>query len=386
MKRGLALLLALCLLLGLTACGGNTEETTLTPETTEDPTPQNTMTGEELMEQIKIGWNLGNTFDAPDGETAWGMPFTTQELLQKVKDLGFNAIRIPISWHKHVSEGPEYTIDETWMNRIDTVVNQALDCGLYVIINSHHDNSVYMPTPENQEDAVTYLTTIWKQIAEHFKDTDHRLIFQGMNEPRVEGTSYEWSVDTKNEASMAAVDVVNVLNQTVVDTIRATGGYNAERFIIVSPYAANSYAALISRFQMPEDPAGKLILSIHAYTPYNLCLNTDTQFNSFGKSDYSDIKSFMRSLHSMYVEKGIPVIIDEMGCVNKDNPEDRYEWAKYYISTAKSYGLVCCWWDNGVTTQGTEGFGILNRRKLTVFEQSQRVYEGLMEGLAVTTE
>lgn len=386
MKRKLALLLAALLLL-TTGCGtAPAEEETETSVTTEttgatEETLGNTMTGEELMKELKIGWNLGNTFDAPDGETSWGNPFTTPELLQYVKELGFNTIRIPITWHTHVGEAPEYIIDEAWMNRIDTVVNQALDAGLYVIINSHHDNEVYMPNAENAESARTYLTAIWAQIAEHFKDADYHLIFQTMNEPRVEGASYEWWVDTGNADCMAAVEVVNQLNQAAVDTIRATGGNNADRFIIVSPYAANSNAARLSSFRLPEDPAGKLIVSIHAYTPYDLCLNTDTTKNTFSQAGVSEIKSMMAGLSRMYVRKGIPVIIDEMGIVNKDNPEAKYEWAKTYVSLATEYGMPCVWWDNGVTTVGIESFAIVNRRKLSINDAFQSVYDGLMEGL-----
>lgn len=385
MKKLAALFLAGAMLLtaGCSQAPDPTEETTAQePETTEQVTlPQNTLTGEELMQDMKIGWNLGNTFDAPDGEISWGNPVTTKEMIEYVKSLGFNTIRIPITWNTHVGDAPEYTIDEGWMKRVDTVVNYALDAGMYVIINSHHDNGVYTPIPENEEHAKQYLAAIWKQIAEHFADKDHHLIFQGMNEPRVEGTSYEWNVDTKNADCMASIEVVNQLNQTVVNTVRAAGGYNADRFIIVSPYVANAGAAVLSSFRLPDDPAGKLIVSIHAYTPYDLCLSTDVTKNTFTKQGVSDIKSFMMSVNRMFVQKGVPVIIDEMGIVHKDNPDAKYEWAKTYVSLAKEYGMVCVWWDNGATTVGTESFGIVNRRKLSIYEQSQSVYEGLMAGL-----
>lgn len=392
MKRLIAILLLVAVTVSLFGCTdpqnpnettGATEATvnTETTEPTQSTDPQNTMTGEELMQEMKIGWNLGNTLDAPDGETSWGMPMTTREIIQAVKDMGFNTIRIPVSWHKHVSAAPEYTIDENWIKRVATLVDYALELDMYVIINSHHDNSIYMPTPENQQAGQEYLNAIWLQIAEYFKDYDHHLIFQTMNEPRVEGTSYEWYVDANNEDALAAVEVVNALNQTAVDAIRSTGGYNAQRWIVVSPYAANYFSSVISSFRLPEDPAGKLIVSLHSYSPYNLALNVNSDVNTFSKADYSDISGPMKSLYNKYVKNGIPVIIDEMGCLNKENDEARYEWAKYYVSTAKKYGMVCVWWDNGVTSTTTEGFGILNRRKLTVFDESVRVLQGLMEGL-----
>lgn len=339
------------------------------------------------MQEMKIGWNLGNTFDAPDGETSWGNPLTTPELLQAVKVLGFNTIRIPISWGKHVSPAPEYTIEENFLKRVTTVVDQALDVGLYVIINSHHDNHIYSPTPDNAEAGMAYLSAIWTQVAENFKDRDHHLIFQTMNEPRVQGSAYEWWVDTKNEDCMASVEVVNQLNQAALDAIRATGGNNGDRFVIISPYAGNHMAASISRFKLPADSTeGRLIISVHAYTPYDLCLNTDPAKNTFDRKGLSEIRSFMGGLHARYVSKGIPVILDEMGCVYKDNDEVRYQWAKNYIALAKEHGMVCCWWDNGSLTVGSEGFGLINRYKCTVYEKSQLVYQGLMEGLTAETE
>lgn len=381
MKKLKNFLLAACLLLVLAGCGADPVETTAPAE---QSVPTNTMTGQELMNEMKIGWNLGNTFDAPDGELSWGNPVTTGEMIRKVKELGFNTIRIPISWHKHVGEAPEYAINENWLKRIDMVVNDALDAGLYVIINSHHDNDQYMPAPDNREAGKAYLSAIWTQIATHFKDADYRLIFQTMNEPRVVGSAYEWSVNNNNQDCVAAQKVVNELNQTALDAIRATGGKNADRFVIVSPYAGSPGAATSIHFQLPEDSAeGKLIVSVHAYTPYNLCLNVNSTESVFTQRHAAEIESFMKSVNFKFVQKGIPVIIDEMGCINKDNPEARNQWARTYISTAREYGMICCWWDNGVISGSGERFGLLDRRKLEVYGQSQSAYEGLMEGLTL---
>lgn len=373
MKKILALLLALLLLCGCTARPG---------ETTEPTQPKNTMTGEQLMQELKIGWNLGNTFDAPAGETAWGNPFTTPELLQTVKDLGFSAIRIPISWGEHVSAAPEYAINENFLARVEQVVNQALDAGLYVIINSHHDNGIYMPTPENQAQGQAYLTAVWTQVATRFRDADYRLIFQTMNEPRVVGTSYEWNVDTRNDDCLAAMEVVNVLNQTALDAIRATGGKNADRFVMVCPYAGNSQAATGSIFRLPQDSAdGKLIVSIHAYTPYNLCLNTNSDEANFTMKHLSEIRSVLKNVNFKFVRNGIPVIIDEMGIIDKNNPEARYAWAKAYIAAARELGMPCIWWDNGQLGGTGENFGLIDRKNLTVNPQCETVYQGLMDGL-----
>lgn len=381
LKRCGSVLAALALLLTVAGCAQGQP-----PEQSSEPTHSsampNPMTGEELMKELKIGWNLGNTFDAPDGETSWGNPVTTKEMLETVKALGFETIRIPISWGRHVSAAPDYTIDEKFLSRIDTVVQDALDAGLYVIINSHHDNDIYMPTPENREQAVSYLSAIWTQIAAHFRDADYRLIFQTMNEPRVVGTAYEWSIDIRNEDCMAAMEIVSELNQASLDAIRATGGNNADRFVIVSPYVANAQAATTSAFRLPEDSAqGKLIVSIHAYTPYNLCLNVQSPEDQFTQAHLTEIEKFMKSIHYRFVQKGIPVIIDEMGCINKDNPEARYAWAKAYVSTAAEYGMPCVWWDNGGIRGAGENFGLIDRRNLEVYAESLTAYQGLMDGL-----
>lgn len=378
MKRFLVALFA-AVLVGLTGCGQVPGENPL--ETTQTAV-YNTMTAEEALKEMKIGWNLGNTFDAPEGETSWGQPFTTSEMIEKVHELGFNTIRIPVSWHQHMTPAPEYTIDESWLNRVKTVVDYALELDMYVIINSHHDNDQYMPTPENREQAVAYLSAVWSQVAAYFADADHHLIFQTMNEPRVTGTSYEWSIDMKNESCMESVAIVSELNQAAVDAIRATGGRNADRFIIVSPYAATPMATMVEEFRLPEDTVeNKLIVSVHAYTPYNLCLNTNSPEADYLPSHIHEITSFMKSVNYRYVRNGIPVIIDEMGIIDKKNPEARRAWAEAYVAAAREYGMVCCWWDNGAMNTSGENFGILNRRKLEIYSDSQAVYEGLMAGL-----
>lgn len=338
-------------------------------------------TGKELTEQMQIGWNLGNTLDAPS-ETAWGNPAVTAELFDTVKALGFNTVRIPVSWSGHTAAAPAYTIDSAWMDRVETVVDQALEAGLYVIVNAHHDNGIYYPAPENAERAQEYLAAVWSQIAARFADRDHRLVFQTMNEPRVEGTSYEWNVDAGSADCMAAVDVVNDLNQTALDAIRAGGGYNADRFVLVCPYAGSPGGALLSRFRMPEDSAeDRLLLSIHAYTPYDLCLDTRSPADTFTKAGRSQIEKMLESLDYMYVQKGVPVVIDEMGCIDKDDADTRYDWARYYLSAAAGYGIPCIWWDNGAIHTDGENFGLIDRRTLAVYEDSRSVYQGLMDGL-----
>ena len=377
MKIRTRLVALICAVTMLTGCG------TVSIDDTEKGNKEmiETMTSKELMAELKIGLSWGNTLDAPDGETSWGQPFTTKEMIETVKKLGFNTIRIPISWGKHTSGAPDYTIDEKWMSRVKTVVDYALDCGLYVIINSHHDNTYYNPVESNRENGKAYLKAIWTQIATSFEYADHHLIFQTMNEPRVEGSSYEWEINQKNKDCMNSVNIINELNQTALDAIRSTGGHNANRFVIVSSYAANYKSIMTDKFRLPEDSVkGRLILSVHAYTPYNLCLNVNSSDSKFTQNAANEIESMMKSISYRYKQKGIPIIIDEMGIIHKNNPDDRYEWAKTYVSLAKKYGMVCCWWDNGAVHSG-EKFGLVDRKKLEVYAESETVLSGLMDGL-----
>lgn len=389
-KRGIAFFLAgiflLCAAVSAGTGGGLSQAEPVRLSDTEN-LEEDSMTGLEFVKQLKIGWNLGNTFDAPTGETGWGNPMTSQELIQYVKELGFETIRIPISWSGHVSAAPEYQIDESFLNRIDTVVNQALDAGLYVIINSHHDNDIYTPIPDNCEQGKEYLTAIWSQIAAHFADTDSHLIFETMNEPRVVGASYEWNIDTHNDECMAAVATVNELNQAALDAIRAAGGENENRYVLVSVYAGSPNSTAGSTFQLPEDSAeDKLIVALHAYTPYNFALNQNSDDATFDKKDEAELKTLMKTVNFRFVSKGIPVIFDEMGCINKSNPDDRYAWAKCFVSEAGKYGITCMWWDNGYMSTDGESFGMINRRKLTVYDQSASALQGLMDGLTATEE
>ena len=336
-------------------------------------------TAYEIMDAMGIGWNLGNSFDAPEGELAWGNPRTKAELFPKLKELGFDTVRIPVSWGKHVSAAPEYTIDEAFLNRVDEVVHQALDAGLYVILDSHHDNEIYSPTPENLEQGKAYLSAVWSQLAAHFADVDEQLVFQTMNEPRVQGSSYEWELSLAKKEHREIVRIVNELNQTALDAIRAGGGWNESRYVLVCPYAGKLSCAANAEFRMPQDSAeNRLMLSAHLYTPYNLCLNPDINRNTLGSRDLAQVRYELGSLDKWFIQKGIPVVVDEMGCTNKNNPDARYEWAKGFVELADSFHIPCVVWDNGYLQGSGDKFGLIDRVKLEIYPESECVYNGLM--------
>lgn len=296
----------------------------------------------DLVKEMKIGWNLGNTLDATSNsvgvtsEMAWGNPKTTQEMIDAVIDQGFNVIRIPVSWGGHMSGGPEYNILPAWMDRVQEVVDYAYNRGVYVIVNIHHEEW-HFPSEENKDAAAEQLAALWTAIATRFRDYDEHLIFEGMNEPRKIGTNVEW-----NGGDQEGRDVVNYLDQVFVDAVRATGGNNTIRCLMVPGYAASSSDTALKGIVLPQDE--HLIVSVHAYTPYDFALNTAGR--STWDNDTRDIDHLMELLDELFLSKGVPVIIGEFGAMNKDNEEERVQWAEYYVGKAREYGVPCVWWDN----------------------------------------
>ncbi len=315
----------------------------------------------DLVKEMKIGWNLGNTLDAVGGsigvnmEMAWGNPKTTQEMIDTIIDQGFNVIRIPVSWGGQMGGAPAYTVLPAWMDRVQEVVDYAYSRGVYVIVNIHHEDW-HFPSEENKDAAAEQLTALWTAIATRFRDYDEHLIFEGMNEPRKTGTSVEW-----NGGDQEGRDVVNYLDQVFVDAVRATGGNNTIRNLMVPGYAASSSDAALKGIVLPQDD--HLIVSVHAYTPYDFALNTAGR--STWDNDTRDIDHLMEILDELFLSKGVPVIIGEFGAMNKDNEQERVQWARYYVGKAREYGVPCIWWDNNAFEGDGENFGLFNRRELT---------------------
>lgn len=329
-----------------------------------------------FVSQIKVGWNLGNTFDAHrDGnvgdemtiEKYWCGCYTTPEMIQAIKDAGFNAIRIPVSWHNHVDEN--FTISTQWLDRVQEVVDYAIDLDMFVILNAHHDTheDYFYPDSEHFDQSQRFVTTVWGQIADRFKDYDNKLIFESINEPRLVGTDVEWWFNTESEKIIDAADCLNRLNQTFVDTVRATGGNNTGRFLMVPGYAASADGCKREFFTLPTDTVEhRLIVSVHAYTPYAFALQMPgvKEFKLEGLEQMNDITFFMNQLYTRYVSQGVPVIIGEFGALSKDNLQDRVNFTAYYVANATARGMPCFWWDNNAFTGNGELFGLLNRQKL----------------------
>lgn len=330
----------------------------------------------ELVKEIKIGWSLGNTFDSVangiTAETAWGNPKTTKEMITAVKDAGFNAIRVPVTWGTHMDA--ENNVDEEWMDRVQEVVDYAYSQDMFVILNIHHEDW-HDPYYDTSEATIVKLKALWTQIGTRFADYDEKLIFEGLNEPRKRNTPLEW-----NGGDKEGHEVVNQMNAAFVETIRGLGGNNAKRHLMLPTYAANSGVSAISDFVLPEGD-DKLIVSIHAYLPYAFALGGDMNQREFtpDEGSASEILYLFETLNNNFISKGIPVIIGETGARSKANEDIRAEWAAYYISKAKEIGIPCFIWDNGAFNGTGENFGLLDR--MTCTWKFPAVIDGFMKGL-----
>ena len=321
------------------------------------------MTSMDIVKDMGAGWNLGNSLDALGtglgSETAWGNPKTTKAMIDDICKAGFKTVRIPVSWGKHCdSQG---NVDKDWMKRVKEVVDYAYDNGVYVILNSHHDNTYYdiggcVKSEETLNRSVKKMTTLWTQISNTFKDYDEHLIFETMNEPRTEGSAKEWVGGTTEER-----EVVYTLNEKIVAAIRKTGGNNAYRHIMVPTYGATSSTNILKQMKLPDDD--RIIVSVHAYVPYFYAMDANGS-GTFTDNDKKELDKFFKELNSIFVSKGIPVVIGEFGATNKNNLEDRVAWAKYYVSGAGKYNIPCLLWDNNTGRRsGGECFGIYSRGK-----------------------
>ena len=338
-------------------------------------------TATELVSFIGTGWNLGNTLDATGGgnslysETSWGNPKTTKAMIDAVKKQGFNTVRVPVSWGNHTT-GNNFTIDSQWLARVKEVVDYCIDNDMYVILNIHHDTSTqyYYPSSKYKTQSVKFVKSIWTQVAKYFKDYDQHLVFETLNEPRLVGTGDEWwfNVNYPNDNVRDSISVINTLNQTAVDTIRAAGGKNNDRCIMVPGYGASIDGCTTSTFKLPNDSTpNRLIVSVHAYTPYNFALNANgtAEFKNNLKSEVDYLYS---TIKSHFIDKGIPAIIGETSASNKNNKAERLKWAQYYMGKSAEYGVPCMLWDNNVFNGSDKGecHGHLNRSTLKWYDKA----------------
>lgn len=312
-----------------------------------------------------IGWNLGNSLDAIGGETAWGNPVVTQQLINSVKAAGFKTIRIPVAWSKFSDEA-NFTIQTAWMDRVEQVVNYALNADMYVMMNIHWDNGWMQPTYAQQAYVNNRLKIMWTQIATRFANYDDRLLFAGTNEVMVDG---DYGTPTPEYYT-----VQNSFNQTFVTTVRATGGKNATRHLVVQGFNTNIDHTVNFAVIPTDTVANKLMMEVHYYDPYNFTLNTSSNITQWGSiatnpsatetwanESYTDAQ--FQKMKVNFVDKGIGVILGEYGVVSRNNVAGhetyRNYWNEYITKSAYTRGLVPVYWDNGYGGDG--GMAIFDR-------------------------
>jgi uncharacterized repeat protein (TIGR02543 family) len=329
-------------------------------------------TAAQVAAQINVGWNVGNSLEVPGGETNWGNPAVNQALISAAKAAGFNAVRIPCAWDSHQTNG---TIDPAWLARVKEVVDYAVVTnGMYVVLNIHWDGGWLEEHP-----LYSYQTAVnakqksyWTQIANYFKSYDQHLLFAGTNEVHAD----------YGEPTTEHITVQQSYNQTFVDAVRATGGNNATRTLVVQTYNTNMWHGL-HYFTPPTDTvAGRQIVEVHYYDPYDFTLNESgpclawgapyTQYSNCSWAQEAYVDDLFSQLKTKWVDQGVPVIIGEYGVATRPNLnlEARAYWLKYTNQAATKNGIKTFYWDNGVLPTATNGFALFNRTTGAIVDQA----------------
>ena len=367
-KRFLHLFSLMLAVLMLIPCVGSAEEA----EAVDNGVMREGLTALEATRLMGNGINLGNTLEACDNnvgiktntplsyETHWGQPKTTQAMIDGMKAAGFDTIRIPVAWMTnatHLYEG-DYTIDADYMDRVEEVVRYARKAGMYVIINDHWDGGWYgmfgSESAETRALAMEAYKGMWQQIAERFRDYSDYLIFESANEElggRFDENSPLYCSDSvvtylTDDERYA---LTNEINQTFVDVVRATGGNNATRFLLIAGYSTDINQTCDDRFQMPKDTVdSKLMVSVHYYDPWSYCgASSAVSATKWGKvSDYEYLDQQLAKM-TKFTEAGYGVVIGEYGALPcsdglKDNT---LAYHTAFLDACTKYNLTNCLWD-----------------------------------------
>ena len=341
----------------------------------------------DAVKHMKVGWNLGNTLDAHNGqrvtdpkvsEIMWGQPVTTPELMQMMKEVGFGAIRVPVTWYPHMDGNNK--VDAAWMKRVHEIVDYVISTGMYCILNVHHDTGADSDNTKSwlKADETVYnqqkarYEYLWQQIAEEFKDYGERLLFESYNEMLDTYNSWcfaSFAAPGQYNASVAtsAYNAINSYAQSFVNTVRATGGNNAKRNLIVNTYGACNGAGTwnshlqdpLKQMKLPTDiTEGHIIFQVHAY-PNVVDLS----------SAMKEVDQIFRDLNTYLVQKGAPIIIGEWGTSNGNDYIERrsnvLSFAKYFVEQAKAYNYAPFFW-MGLSDGTARSFPAFNQADLVL--------------------
>ena len=285
-----------------------------------------------------------------DWETSWGQPYTTQEEIDSIVAGGVNVIRVPVTWYPHMDA--DGNVSDSWMNRVEEVVKYVLNTGSYCILNVHHDASArgsrtdgiaWLRADLDEYDEISpKFKKLWTQIANRFKDYDEHLLFEAFNE--ILDNTDNWG-DPSNPSAYTAI---TKLEQDFVDVVRASGGNNEYRNLIVNPYSAGSSQAKLNGFQAPNDVHSNHILaSIHTYDPYNFC-NAGGEWNIYIWSEdcETELTAMTERVNNRMNDLGLPYLYTEFGALDPDKElGERIKYCRYIMGQFRHYGTTGIWWD-----------------------------------------
>ncbi|MBP0978662.1 MAG: glycoside hydrolase family 5 protein, partial [Oscillospiraceae bacterium] len=326
-------------------------------------------TAEQAIGNIGAGWNLGNALDStgewivkwterkPENfETAWGNPVTTKALISAVKKAGFNAIRVPVTWEYHTDD--KGNIDKAWLDRVSEVVDYVVSQDMYCILNVHHDagSDGWLEASSDSYKANSgRFEGLWKNIAVRFKDYGEKLMFESFNEMLDKDNSW---TDAKNSDAYKAINDFNAL---FVKTVRAVGGNNSQRNLMLQVYSASCSEKALDGFSLPEDTVrSHLIIQVHNYDPQGFTATDATwttmtdKWGTAAEKQYFD--KLFEQLGKFSEKQGTPLVVGEFGANYKGNESSRTAYAEYFVRAAAKYGIKCFWWDTG-------GMALFDREK-----------------------
>lgn len=371
-------------------------------------------TAKQWNSEVTAGWNLGNQFEcspsgqdgesvaicdpdnADDAEMGWGNPKVTKKTIKAVRDAGFNAIRIPVRWQFHITNPSAMTISKTWMSRIKEVIGWCLEYDMKVIVNVHHDKWLESrPFHANKEENCQKLALLWMNIANELNKYDYRVAFAGTNEVHLPG---EWGNPTTEN-----LEVQNAYNQTFVDIVRATGGNNLKRHLIVQTYVCNAdFGVYNGDFIIPTDIEGNgngyMSVEFHYYNPWEYCGTGEyyywgepyKQYGDAPQSDEKTIADFFDKLDKEWGAKGLGLVLGEWGVtIHYKNPvagrmkENMGYYCKVLVSEARKRGFSTFVWDNNRVGNGADHFAIFDRNNNMKIVADWMI-KGIKDGVADT--
>lgn len=348
-----------------------------------------TMTALELTEKMGNGINLGNTHEAYRGwksktnqpveryETIWGQPKTNKAIFEAYKAAGFDSVRIPVAWTNMMNyEKGDYTINPALLDRIEEVVNYALDSDLYVIINDHWDGQWWgmfgSQNPDDRKEAVKLYKSMWTQIANRFKNYDEHLIFEGGNEEIGGRLNDDTAISKGKKGNLSEFELyqaANKINQCFVDVVRGTGGNNKNRFLLIPGYDTDIFRTCQDDFKMPEDKVqNRLLISVHYYTPSTYCIINEDVIWGKNKTSWGtkqDVKLMNDNFSRMkkFTDKGYGVIIGEYGVTREKNgttKDGTVDWMANVLDNCDKFNYCPMLWDCNTFFKKTGKMGFDN--------------------------